>query len=60
MDPRFAPAVETEQSQGLTNEEFDGLRSTLRKSIFYFEISKFKLLILFKQIMMMQSKHYML
>jgi len=35
MDPRFAPAVETEQSQGLTNEEFDGLRSTLRKSILF-------------------------
>ncbi len=35
MDPRFAPAVETEQTQGLTNEEFDGLRTNLRKSILF-------------------------
>jgi len=33
MDPRFAPVVETEHTQGLTNEEFTGIRSNLRKSI---------------------------
>ncbi|CAF0724916.1 unnamed protein product [Rotaria sordida] len=32
VDPRFASAVETENTQGLTNEEFTGLRSNLRKN----------------------------
>lgn len=32
-DPRLIPVSETEQTQRLTNEEFDGLRSTLRKSL---------------------------
>ncbi|CAF1056026.1 unnamed protein product [Adineta ricciae] len=32
IDPRFASAVETEHTQGLTNEEFAGLRSNLRKN----------------------------
>jgi len=32
VDPRFASAVETEHTQGLTNEELAGVRSTLRKN----------------------------
>jgi hypothetical protein len=33
IDQNLGPAVETEYTQGLTNEEFNGLRSNLRKSI---------------------------
>ncbi|CAF3507564.1 unnamed protein product [Rotaria sp. Silwood1] len=32
VNPRFAPAVETEYTQGLTNDEFAGLHSNLRKN----------------------------
>ncbi|CAF3852348.1 unnamed protein product [Rotaria magnacalcarata] len=32
MDPRLVPAVETESTQGLTNEEMTGVRTNLRKS----------------------------
>ncbi|CAF3480315.1 unnamed protein product [Rotaria socialis] len=32
MDPRLAPAVETESTQGLTNEEMTGVRGNLRKN----------------------------
>jgi len=34
IDQTFATPTETEYTQGLTNEEFAGLRSNLRKSIF--------------------------
>ncbi|CAF3067230.1 unnamed protein product [Rotaria socialis] len=32
MDPRLAPAVETQSTQGLTNEEMTGVRGNLRKN----------------------------
>jgi hypothetical protein len=35
MDPRFASAVETDHTQGLTNDDIAGLRSNLRKSILF-------------------------